>query len=90
MDAASGREERHGVGEKFSGGGGRQHPFKGGRRDATEGGVGSRATRGAKRGRERGLGRGSKWLGRPASAPGWWARVAALPCYSGGRWDTRD
>jgi hypothetical protein len=57
-------------GEKNPAGGGRQHAFKGGLRDAAEGAgeVGQRVEE--ERGRERGGRRGRKRLGRPASALG--------------------
>jgi hypothetical protein len=63
--------------------------LKGGIGKATEGGgeVGRRVGRsGGERG---GTGRGGKWLGQPASAPGRQARAAALPRYSDGRRDAR-
>jgi hypothetical protein len=66
-------------------------PFKGGPRDAAEGGRGSRVMCGGWNGGERGgPGHGGKWLRRPASAPGWQARAAALPRNSGRRRDVGD
>jgi hypothetical protein len=73
----------------------RWYHFKGARRELNGGGVGrSRVTRGGETGeRERGPGRGEKWLGRPASSPGQRARAAALPregpekATRGGEWE---
>jgi hypothetical protein len=49
-----------------------QFPFKRGRWERGGGGRGSRLTCGAQRGRDWGPGRGGKWLGWVASAPGRW------------------
>jgi hypothetical protein len=64
-------------------------PFKGGWQERSGGAGGGEVRRctGQSGGERGGPGRGGKWLGRPASAPGRRVRVAALPRYSGGRRD---
>jgi hypothetical protein len=64
--------------------------LKGGDGNAAEGGEGVGRRVGRSGGGERGgPGHGRKWLGLSTSAPGWQARSAALPRYSGGWRDAR-
>jgi hypothetical protein len=70
---ASERRRKHGAGEKNPIGDSNTL-LKGGPTGCSGGGAGSRATLGVERGRERGPGRGRKWLGRPTAAGHAWRR----------------